>query len=168
MVRRKIVWLWSISWKLRADESLWSPAEHAVLAGVWTNGSCQGSLTFWQGCSNNNTSSELKCRGKKTAVLGTGKGDVLLRCLLRGWGRTRTVLHASYFFGLFPVTNKSDRKLHRRRTSSFYLLKQKRALSHSRLNNYPMKQVRSLLYHRFTDEDVEIKCLAWGHPVSKW
>lgn len=36
-----------------ADELLWTPAEHTVLAGVSTNGDCQGLLTFWQGCSNN-------------------------------------------------------------------------------------------------------------------
>lgn len=35
---------------MQADELPWTPAEHAVLAGVSTNGACQGSLMFWQEC----------------------------------------------------------------------------------------------------------------------
>lgn len=35
---------------MQADELPWTPAEYAVLAGVSTNGACQGSLMFWQEC----------------------------------------------------------------------------------------------------------------------
>lgn len=44
---------------MQTDEFLWTPAEHTVLAGVLTNGACQGSLRFWPQCSNSHTSSQL-------------------------------------------------------------------------------------------------------------
>lgn len=54
---------------MQADEFLWTPAKHTVLAGASTNGACQGSLTFWQGCSNNNASSEMSAKKKKNVAV---------------------------------------------------------------------------------------------------
>lgn len=121
---------------MQADELLWAPAEHTVLAGASTNGACQGSLTFWQGCSNNNASSELSANNNNNnnvAVLGIWHGAVLSICLFGGWGRPRL----SYTHLLLFLSQL-------KRTSSFSLLKHQHALSHLSLNNHPMKSVQSV------------------------
>lgn len=96
---------------IQADELLWTPVEHTVLSGASTNGACQGSLTYWQGYSNSNTSSELKCKKKKVAVLRIENFAILSMCFFRQWGRTKL----SYMHLLFLS--------HLKRTSNFYLLK---------------------------------------------
>lgn len=65
-------------------------------ARVSTNDACQGSLPFWQGYSNNNTSSELKCK-RKEEVLGIRDGALLSVCFIWGAGKGKVVIVAFSF-----------------------------------------------------------------------
>lgn len=99
-----------LSKTMQADELLWTPAEHTVLAGASTNGACQGSLTFWQGCSNNNTSSELKCKKTKKQKTKGGSSRNWKRCcfvnvLFCRVGKDEVVIHASSF--IFVTSEKN-------------------------------------------------------------